>query len=771
MSVAYRAFLSYSHKDTAFARSLHRSLEHWKVAADLVGRETAAGIVPQTLRPIFRDRDDFAGGASLQDATINALERSQFLIVLCSPHSAKSKYVDAEIRVFKQLGRAHRIIPVIISGEPGSGDNDCFPPSVIHEVDEAGELTEIPVEPVAADAREEGDGKHRATAKIVAGLLGVTFDEIARREERAQRRRTRIVGAVAIVMTILAVLTGYLAWLADTRRVEAERNFNAARSAADSLLGDIGGELIAINDYPHEKKRQVLRRAEVIYDRLLESTDRDIGILASRAESQLIFAVAFNSGEDLEDSFRASEKAREGFSELLALEPGVAKWWVRRAISRLISLVSVTKLSEPVQANGANRSHPEVIRREAMADIGQARKLGGANDELHYAQAMLNLAEASWRFASKDYDRAIDFATIALQNMDAIETRILELSWSSGANMKRHAYDQLAEIHLARGALPEALTARELQIEHIELKIADDPSEEGPHQELREAYQSIADISRDLHLPLATATAQRNAALAGFLPEMLTTTDTERLIEFAKLAYKYAEAGTGVLEFENERAKAIQWYLIAAALYDRMIDLGTDDLDTALALQRCLNQLEWLHFDDLPEREIAAFVAVAYARKLGRRFPEERMALGYAIIDLGEVYSSTERPNEAVALYREAVEIFASAPNNRYEAIDPIKKQAFSLMRIAMIYSQKGDSDGAIESVLAARDVLESGITDHPSLREQLVLAISQIAPRQNDSKLQWRRIVELLNDEGNPLTDVEIPIRQRALEALKELE
>lgn len=771
MSVEYRAFLSYSHKDTAFARSLHRSLEHWKVATDLVGRTTTAGIVPQTLRPIFRDRDDFAGGASLQEATINALEKSKFLIVLCSPNSAKSKYVDAEVRIFKQLGRAHRIIPVIIAGEPGSDDNDCFPPSVIHEVDEAGELTEIPTEPIAADAREEGDGRHRATAKIVAGLLGVTFDEIARREERAQRRRTRIVGAVAIVMAVLALLSGYLAWLADARRIEAERNFNAAKSAADSLLGDIGGELIRIKNYPHEKKRQVLRRAEIIYDRLLESTGRDLGIVASRAESQLIFAVAFSSGEDLEASFRASEKAREGFSELLAFEPDVAKWWVRRAVSRLISLISVTTLPKPTEATGANRPHPAIIRREAMADIGQARKLGGANDELYHVQAMLNLAEASSRFASKDYERAVDFITIALQNMDAIETRFVELSWSEGANLKRHAYNKLAEIHLARGALHEALTARKQQIEHIKLKIADEPSNEGPHKELGEAYQSIAQISRDLHLPLETAAAQRKAGLANFYPKLLTTTDTERLIEHAQLAHKHAEAAAGVLDFENNRAKAIEWYFVAAALYERLIDLGIDELENALVLQTCLNQLGWLHFNDKPERETAALVAVEFARKLGRRFPEERMALGYAIIDLGEVYSSTERLNEAVALYQEAIEIFASAPNHRYAAIDRFRKQAFSWMRIARIYSQQGDSDGALVSVLAARNVLESGIKEHPSLREQLVLAISQIAPHQQDPENKWRRIIELLNDERIPLTDVEISIRQRALEALKALE
>jgi hypothetical protein len=56
----YRAFLSYSHRDTAWAKWLHRALETYRIDKDLVGRETAHGPVPKTLRPIFRDREDFS---------------------------------------------------------------------------------------------------------------------------------------------------------------------------------------------------------------------------------------------------------------------------------------------------------------------------------------------------------------------------------------------------------------------------------------------------------------------------------------------------------------------------------------------------------------------------------------------------------------------------------------------------------------------------------------------------------------------------------------
>ena len=88
-SFKYRAFISYSHADTQWAKWLHRGLETFHIDRDLVGRQTATGTIPKSLRPIFRDRDEFTAGHTLSDQTQAALEASQALIVICSPASAK----------------------------------------------------------------------------------------------------------------------------------------------------------------------------------------------------------------------------------------------------------------------------------------------------------------------------------------------------------------------------------------------------------------------------------------------------------------------------------------------------------------------------------------------------------------------------------------------------------------------------------------------------------------------------------------------------------
>jgi len=192
MTSRYRAFLSYSHSDEALAGWLHRELERWRVPKDLIGRPTPKGPIPANLRPIFRDRDDFAGGASLREATVAALAESEFLAVLCSPAAAQCSYVKEEVRLFKSLGRADRVVPVIVAGEPGDAEQECFPDPVKYRLNDEGQVSNEKAEPNAADMREKGDGRTRVLAKVVAGLLGVTFDEIARRAEQARRRRVAL---------------------------------------------------------------------------------------------------------------------------------------------------------------------------------------------------------------------------------------------------------------------------------------------------------------------------------------------------------------------------------------------------------------------------------------------------------------------------------------------------------------------------------------------------------------------------------------------------
>ncbi len=199
----YWAFVSYSHRDQAWAEWLHRSLETYRVPRRLVGRETSTGPLPRRLFPVFRDQEELPSSPNLSGAIDQALQQSRYLIVIASPYAAVSKWVDQEIQRFRALGRADRILCLIVDGEPhadlqpGKGLLECFPPSL---------RTDDGIEPIAADVRAGKDRKPVARLKLLAGLLGVGLDELRRRERR--RRIFQNAGATALAALATVALFG-----------------------------------------------------------------------------------------------------------------------------------------------------------------------------------------------------------------------------------------------------------------------------------------------------------------------------------------------------------------------------------------------------------------------------------------------------------------------------------------------------------------------------------------------------------------------------------
>jgi TIR domain-containing protein len=210
----YWAFISYSHADEEWAKWLHKSIETYRVPRKLVGRDTANGPLPKRLFPVFRDRDELPGASDLGGKIQEALTTSRSLVVICSPQSAVSKWVNEEVKTYKRLGRSDRVLCLMIDGEPNaapdSGLLECFPRAVRFQVDARGEIIEEPAEPIAADARPGKDGKTNALFKLLSGMMGVGYDELRRREKQRQRQRQLRLSTL-VVAVLLLVSTTYLA--------------------------------------------------------------------------------------------------------------------------------------------------------------------------------------------------------------------------------------------------------------------------------------------------------------------------------------------------------------------------------------------------------------------------------------------------------------------------------------------------------------------------------------------------------------------------------
>ncbi|MDZ4373915.1 MAG: toll/interleukin-1 receptor domain-containing protein, partial [Phenylobacterium sp.] len=244
---AYRAFISYSHRDRDFAQRLHRAVEGYRIPGKLVGKVTAVGEVPRRLRPIFRDREELPASGDLSAELTAALRGSMFLVVICSPAAAASRWVNEEILQFKRVHGEGRVLALVVDGEPnasaavGREHRECFPHALRFRMGPDGELSQTPAEPIAADFRREADGPRLATQKLIAGLTGLKLDELVQRETQ---RRIAQMTAVATGAMVGMVVTGGLAFYANSLRIEANRQRTiaqheaaAARAAADYLVG------------------------------------------------------------------------------------------------------------------------------------------------------------------------------------------------------------------------------------------------------------------------------------------------------------------------------------------------------------------------------------------------------------------------------------------------------------------------------------------------------------------------------------------------------
>ncbi|UTW56334.1 toll/interleukin-1 receptor domain-containing protein [Kordiimonas sp. SCSIO 12610] len=260
----YKAFISYSHRDRKIGERLHKWLERYKLPKSLVGKETRIGHVPARLGKIFRDREELPASDDLTTEIRKALEQSEFMIVLCSPNSASSRWVNREILDFKRVRGDKYVLPIIIDGEPfaSNGDNpeaECFPPALRYKIGADGMLSSEHAEPIAADLRKFADGENRAFLKIVAGLTGVGLDEIV---ERNYKRKQRIVMAVTALSLLAVIVMSALTNEAVTARREAERQRAvavAAQAHAEFQRGEAEGLIEFMLTELHDKLKSVGR--------------------------------------------------------------------------------------------------------------------------------------------------------------------------------------------------------------------------------------------------------------------------------------------------------------------------------------------------------------------------------------------------------------------------------------------------------------------------------------------------------------------------------
>lgn len=324
----YDAFISYRHAplDMEIAKKLHRGLETFSIPA-AVQKKTGK----KKIRRVFRDQEELPIGSNLTEEINAALEESEFLIVVCSPETPGSEWVQKEIETFISLHDHSHILAILIDGEP----DDSFPPMLLS--DENGS----PIEPLAADirgaSRKERNRKFKTELlRLAAPLIGCSFDDLR------QRHRERLVHKAIAYVTSSALLIGGAGTAFGIYNASVAREMEEMNQQQRSLTSE--NSKLAI-DYMQENRDRQINQS-----RFYASSAMNLLSDGYRKQAALVACAGLPSPGDYRPYVAEAEYAlssalhvydngqNRSFYKNLEHDLPVSEYWKNRNGSRLISL-------------------------------------------------------------------------------------------------------------------------------------------------------------------------------------------------------------------------------------------------------------------------------------------------------------------------------------------------------------------------------------------------------------------------------------------------
>ncbi len=219
----YDAFISYRHclPDSEIAQHLQKKLESFRLPKEIVEKTGKK----RPLR-VFRDETELTVADDLSDAIASALWKSQYLICVCSPEYLDSVWCMKEIEAFLRFNDRKHILLVLADGEP----NTAFPEILLYEElfrmgpDGHPQKYRQYKEPLAADCRGDSSKERKAktdnaVVRLVAGIRGLSYEDLAQRhrKEAYNRARNRVLVGFGLLLAIIAVCVFFIIRISDQK--------------------------------------------------------------------------------------------------------------------------------------------------------------------------------------------------------------------------------------------------------------------------------------------------------------------------------------------------------------------------------------------------------------------------------------------------------------------------------------------------------------------------------------------------------------------------
>jgi hypothetical protein len=247
----YDAFLSYAHRDSEVTSAIQKGLHQ-------IGRRLGQ---LRALR-VFRDDTNLTANPDLWGKVTDALDGSRFMIVVLSPQSAASHWVNEEV-TYWIANRGHEQLMLTLAEGHVQWDarNARFDPELSNAALPV--LTQpesLPAEPLYVDVSDDAPWdlgsltfRDKVTA-LAAPIHGKPKDQLAGDDLREQHRSRRLRTAAIVGLAVLTVIAVAAALVAFVQRHEAIQERNGAialglNSEAQSMLAGTqsGGDTRALS--------------------------------------------------------------------------------------------------------------------------------------------------------------------------------------------------------------------------------------------------------------------------------------------------------------------------------------------------------------------------------------------------------------------------------------------------------------------------------------------------------------------------------------------
>lgn len=349
----YIAFISYRHKDLDkfVARKLHTLIERYVVPKELrkngsqglqkggfreennadevaenskstggrnaeangeknavTGGSRNAASTGKHLGLVFRDEEELPVSSNLTESIQTALDNAKYLIVVCTPNTPESIWVEREISYFLQKHDRAHVIGVLADGTP----DESFPKLLTTVYAEDGITPIGAVEPLAANLTDNAHhfDKRRIkkeAVRLYAALLGCPFDTLWQRDRRYKMRCTMAFMALVLTIALAFCVSIYLKNLQIMARNQQIEEQNVKIQAQNDEIKSQYDEIQNKNaELRRNEAETLIREGELLYEkgdtaraaeRAVQAISTKEGMEAYAADAEYLLQRSLGAGQ------------------------------------------------------------------------------------------------------------------------------------------------------------------------------------------------------------------------------------------------------------------------------------------------------------------------------------------------------------------------------------------------------------------------------------------------------------------------------------------